>query len=180
MQLGEGDKLRQAGHGAIVVHDLADHARREETRHAGDVHGSFRMAGADECAAFLGNQREDVAGSDDVVMILGRINGDGNRPGTVMCGNAGGDALFRFDGDGEGRPHAFAVVAGHHVEFERMGALLRHGEADEAPAMLGHEVYRFRRGEGGRDDEVALILAVFGINEYEHPAIAGVFDDFLD
>src|SRR3712207_9346016 len=30
--LGEGDQVRHAGHGAVVVHDLADHARGVEAR----------------------------------------------------------------------------------------------------------------------------------------------------
>ena len=56
------DKLRHARHGAIVVHDFADHAGGRETRQARQIDGSFGLAGADQDAAFARAQREYVAG----------------------------------------------------------------------------------------------------------------------
>ncbi len=66
MQLGEGFQLRAAGHGAVVVHDLADHAAGIEAGHARQVACSLGVAGTGQHAAGLGHQREDVAGADDV------------------------------------------------------------------------------------------------------------------
>ena len=65
--LGEGDELGQPGHGAVVVHDLADHARGVEPGEARDVHRGLGVAGADEDAAVAGAQREDVARRGDVL-----------------------------------------------------------------------------------------------------------------
>ena len=61
-----------------------------------------------------------------------------------------------------------------------IGAFPRHGEADQAPAMTGHEVHLLRRGERRRNNEIALVLAVFCINEDEHPPVAGILDDLVD
>jgi len=70
-----------------------------------------------ERAAFARDEREDVAGRDDVVGALGGVNADSDGVGAVMRGDAGGDALFRFDRDGEGGLHALAIFTGHHVEL---------------------------------------------------------------
>ena len=47
-------------------------------------------------------------------------------------------------------------------------ALLRHREADQAPAMLGHEVDRLGRGMLSPKREVTLVLAVGVVNDDDH------------
>ncbi len=138
------------------------------------------MACPHQRTAFARNQREHMSGGDNVLMILGRVDGDGDCPGTVMGRNARRDAIFRFNGDREGRSHAFPIVPGHHVEVQRMRTLLAHRQADQAPAMACHEVHMFRRGKIGRNDQVALILPVLCIDQDIHPAIAGIFDDLVN
>lgn len=59
-------------------------------------------------------------------------------------------------------------------------ALLGEGEADEAAPVGGHEVDRLRGRHLGGDDEIALVLAVFIIDEDIHAAIARLVDDLLD
>ena len=59
--LGEGDEVGQPRHGAVVVHDLADHAGGIKSGKPRDVDGGLGMSGADKHAAILGDQREDVA-----------------------------------------------------------------------------------------------------------------------
>ena len=80
----------------------------------------------------------------------------------------------------KGRLHAFAVVAGHHVEPKRVCTLLRHGEADQAATVAGHEVDLLRRRKGSRDDQVTLILAILGVDQDVHAAVAGILDDLVD
>jgi hypothetical protein len=60
------------------------------------------------------------------------------------------------------------------------GALPGHGEADEAAAVLGHEIDRVGRRHLRGDHEVALVLAVFGIDEDDHAAIAQVVENIAD
>ena len=45
--------------------------------------------------------------------------------------------------------------------------------------MGGHEVDHLGRGEFGGDDEVALVLAVFVVDENEHLALSRGGDDLL-
>ena len=58
--------------------------------------------------------------------------------------------------------------------------LAGHREADEAAAVGGHEVDGDGRRHLGRDDEVALVLAVLVVDKEEHPPVAGVVDDLVD
>ena len=67
MFLGEFHQFRQAGHRAIVVHDLADRGRGFQASHAGEVATGLGVAGANQYATLAGGDRENVAGLDDVV-----------------------------------------------------------------------------------------------------------------
>jgi hypothetical protein len=165
VQLGEGDQIGHPRHRAVVVHDLADHAGGGQAGHAADVDRRLGMARADQHAAVARDQREDVAGRDDVVGALVRIDGDLNRAGAVGGADAGGDALARLDRDGEGGAHALAVVARHRRQAQLAGALGGHGQADQAARVAGHEVDLVRRRELGRDDDIALVLAILGVDE---------------
>ena len=57
----EADQLRQPRHRPVLVHDLADHAGREEPGEPGEVDGGLGVTGALEHAALAVPQREDVA-----------------------------------------------------------------------------------------------------------------------
>ncbi len=61
--LGEGDEVGQPRHGAVVVHDLADHAGGIESGKTRKIDGRLGMAGAHQHAAFLGHQWKHVARS---------------------------------------------------------------------------------------------------------------------
>src|SRR5262245_4059208 len=95
--LGEGDQIGHACHGAVVVHNLADDAGRKQASQAGEIDGGLRVAGAHEHATFARNQRENVPRGNDVLVVLGRVDGGGNGAGTIVRRNAGGDALARLD-----------------------------------------------------------------------------------
>src|SRR3546814_9220854 len=62
VELGKGYEVVHPSHGAVLAHDLADHARRIEPGEPRYVDRGLGMAGADEEAAFLRDAREDVAG----------------------------------------------------------------------------------------------------------------------
>ena len=92
-RLREGDEIWQPRHGAVVVHDLADHAGGIEPGEPRDIDGGLGMPGADEHAAILGDQRKDVARRHDVPEVLGGIDGDGDGVGAVMRRDAGASRL---------------------------------------------------------------------------------------
>ena len=102
---------------------------------------------------------------------------DGAR--AVGGGDAGGDALARLDRGGEGGFEPGAVGPAHRLQAELVDPLLGQREADQAAAVLGHEVDRVGRRHLGGDDEIALILAVLVVDQDEHAAVARLVDDLL-
>ena len=154
-----------------------DGVKPREPRH---VDRRFGMPGADQHAAVACYQREDVARRDDVLAMLGRVDRDRHGARAVVGGDAGGHPLARFDRDGEGGFVPGAVVAAHQVEAEQVDAILGHREADEAAAVLGHEVDRVGGRHLRRDDKVAFIFAILVIDQDEHAAVARFLDDLLD
>ena len=75
---------------------------------------------------------------------------------------------------------ARAVRARHQLEMQLLGALRRQREADQPAAMLGHEIDGVGRRHLRRDDEVALVLALLGVDQNEHAAVARILDHLLD
>ena len=167
-------------HGPVVVHDLADHACRIKSGKPREIHRGLGMARAYQHAPFLGDERKHVTRGHDVAIVLGRVDGDGDGVGAVMGRDAGRDPFPRLDRNGECGRVARAVRARHQFEVKLLGALRRERKANEPAAVLGHEV----DGVGGRhlrrDDEVALVLALLGIDQNEHPAVARILDHLLD
>ena len=106
--------------------------------------------------------------------------GHGDRARAIRGGDAGRDALARLDRDGERGLEGRLVLGRHEVEAERLAALGREREADQAAALAGHEVDRVGRRELGRDREVALVLAVLVVADHDHPAVPDVLDRVLD
>ena len=180
VKFAELDEVGNAGHGAVFVHDLADDAGGDEAGHAGEVDGSFGLAGADEDSAFAGAEGKDVAGTGKVVGRRVRVDGYLNRMGTVGCGDAGGDAFAGLDGLGERGAEARGVVLGHGTEAHVVGALFGEGEADESAAEAGHEVDGFGGAELGGDGEVAFVFAVFVVDEDDHATGFELFEGFGD
>ena len=105
---------------------------------------------------------------------------DLDRVAAVGGGDAGGDALARFDADGERGAERRLVVLGHRAQAEMVGALLGQAEADQPARVRRHEVDRVGRRELRRDREVALVLAVGIVDDDDHPAFADVLDRLLD
>ena len=113
---------------------------------------------------------------------LGRgIGADRGQHGSsaIGSGNTGSHALRGFDRNGEVGSHFFAVVADHQRQAQLLAALLGQGQADQAAAVLGHEVDVFRRYRLGGHDDVALVLAIFVIHQHDHLAGPDVVDDIL-
>ena len=118
----EAAQLREAGHRAVVVHDLTYDAHRPAAGETGEVHRRLCVAGALEDAAGFGAKRKDVAWLHE---ILGKRSGVGqnfNRLRTVGGADASGDALRGIDADLEIGAMAFAVVEHHALDTELLQA----------------------------------------------------------
>ena len=133
--LAELDEVRHAGHRAVVLHDLADHAGGREPGQPREIDGALGLPRALERPAGAGAQREDVSGLHDVARAHAGIDRDLDRARAVAGRDAGLDALARLDRDGEGRLVGGLVVRDHEPQAELVAALGRQREADQAAAV---------------------------------------------
>ena len=188
-QIGDGDDLelmlagkdfqvRHARHGAVVLHDFTDHARRRQPGQTAQVHRSLGLAGANKNAALARENRKHMPGADNILRFGRGVDGRQNRRGAVRRGNAGGHAVARFDGDGKGRAEARLIVLDHQVELQARGDVFIDGQANQSAPQPGHEIDRFRRDKLRRHAEIALVFPVFIIHENDHLPVADVFDCF--
>jgi hypothetical protein len=97
------------------------------------------------------------------------INGHLNCAGAIVSRDAGGDALAGVDGLAEGRAILRSVLGGHGADPQMLEALFGHSEADETATILSHEVDGLWRDFLGSQGKVTFVLAVFVINDHDHP-----------
>ncbi|MNZ56689.1 hypothetical protein D3C78_746410 [compost metagenome] len=172
MLAGEGQQLRAPRHAAVVVDDLAEHARRPALGQQGEVERRLGVAGPLEHAAGLGAQREDVPGTGEVVRLGGRIGQGVEGQRAVGGGNAGAGTVTVIDADGEGGLVRLGVGLDHQRQLERIEALAGQRDADQAAAVADQEGHlRGRDGVGG-DDQIAFVLAV-GVVDHDDEFAAG-------
>jgi len=174
---GEAEQVGQARHRAVVVNDFADHGGRRETGQRGQIAASFRVAGAHEHAARLGHDREHVARLHDLLGTRVVRDRGRDRMRAVGCRDPGRHAFGGFDADRERGAVLRAVAVRHQRQLQLLAAFLRQRQTNEAAAVLGHEVDRFRRDEFGGNHEVAFVFAVFFVDEDHHPAGFQLGDD---
>ena len=170
-QVGDGDHLQAVplavpdeigdpGHRPVVVHDLADHAGRNQAGEPGEVDRRLGLAGAVEDAPRPGAKREDVTWLHEVVRAGRRVDGDLDRARAVVRRDSGRDALTRFDGDRERGAQRRLVPLRHLAQVELLAALRGQAQADQPPGVGRHEVDRLRRDELRRDRQIAFVLAI--------------------
>lgn len=82
--LSELDALRRAGHGAIVIGQLAQHACRFKASQGHEVDSGFSVGAAGQYAARLRTQREDVTWT----VKIGRFRAVGDTARTVVTRSA--------------------------------------------------------------------------------------------
>ena len=73
------DQVGHARHRPVLVHHLADDARRYEPGQPGEIDRGLGLAGAQEHAAVARAQREDVAGPDEVLAARRGVDRDLDR-----------------------------------------------------------------------------------------------------
>ena len=101
-----------------------------------------------------------MARLDQIGRLGARLDRRLDRVRPVGRGDAGGDAVARFDRHREGGAEGGLVVLDHLRQVELVALLRGQRHADEAAAVHGHEVDGLRGGELGRHGQVALVLPV--------------------
>ena len=175
---GELDELGKSCHGAVVGRDLAYDGCRRETGHIGQVDRRLGVPSAFEHAATLIRQWEHVPRLDQTPRIGTLLREGTNRQGSV-AGRDPSRAFSVVDTHVEGSPMRVATASDHRRYSQCLETLRKHGNADQAAAMGGHEIDRVRRDVLGRHDEVALVLPVRGVDDHDHLAVGDGGDGVL-
>src|SRR6266404_9692705 len=174
------DKLWHAGHSAVVTHDFANDTRGREAGDAGEIHGCFGLPGADEDAAIASAQRKNMAGAREILRLGLRIDGRQNGDGAVGGADSRAYADARVHRFGKRRAVNGSIDGRHEREAKLVAALFREGHADQAAAVLSHEVDGVGSDFLGGHGEVAFVFAVFVVDEDDHAALTDFFDGFFD
>ena len=177
---GEGQEIRHPGHPAFVVEHLADDPRGRAAGKPRQVHRRLGVAGAPEDTAGHRAQREDVARPRQVVRARGGVDEGADGDGAVEGRRARRHAAPGVHADGEGRAERRRVVRDHHGDLQLVQALPHHRHADQAPAVLGHEVDGLRRHLVRGHQEVALVLPVLVVHHHEDATGTDLLDGLLD
>ena len=170
--LGEGQDVRQALHGAVVIDQFGDEADRRQAGKARHIDRGLGMARADQHATLAGDQRKDMAGPHE---ILGADIGVGERPdagATFLRRDAGGEVLGIVDRDGKGGGVRGGVVGHHGRQMQAAGIGAGQRGAKDTAGMSDEESHMLWRCFGGSHDEIALVLAVLVIH-HDHGLARG-------
>ena len=182
MPRGELFELGHARHGAVLVHDFADDAGRLESREPREIDRRLRMPAARQHAALERAQGLQPPRPDQVARlgavgnrhryraraIVGRHAGTHAFPGIDRCRKRGAELAL------------IAGIVGDQGQSELAHALFGQRKRHEAARVRRHEIDCVRRGALGRDEQVALVLAVLIVDEYQHAALAHVRQQLLD
>jgi hypothetical protein len=177
---GETDQVGHARHGAVFLHDLADHPGRLQAGDARQIDRGLGLAGGPHHPPRPGAPRKDVPGPRQVVRLGERVDEALDGLGAVEGRNAGGGVFLGVDRYGERRLEMGGVVAHHQRQAELVAALFGERGADQAARLLGHEVDRLGSHLLGGDHQVALVLAVLVVDDDDHLALLEGFYGFRD
>jgi hypothetical protein len=103
-----------------------------------------------------------------------------DRAGAIRGGNPRRHPLAGLDRDREGGLERRLVVLCHRPQAELVAALGGQAEADQPSGVRRHEVDRLGSRKLRRDRQIALVLAVCGVDDDHEPAVADVLDRLFD
>ena len=167
MILREAIQLRSPGARSILAQYLADDASGCESGKTRQIDGRFSVSDALQHAAIARAERWNMSGAVQVGRDGFRVDGDLNRPGTVLRAHARRDAetLVGIDADGERRAVLLSICLTLLREIELVRPLTGERQADPSACFPDHEVDQLGRDELRRANEVALVLAILVVRD---------------
>ncbi len=175
----EALEVRESSGGAVLAEYFADGRDRGKPGQASEIDGCLGVTAPFEHTPRACPEREHVARTLEVGRTGVGVEDAPDRVGAV----AGTDAAARghvVDRNGERGVVAGAVGGDHrpHVELVEATRVARH--AHETPCPTQHEVDRVGRDPTCGHREVALVLAVFVVDDEHHLAAADALQGFID
>lgn len=159
------------GDGMPIVDQLGDDGDLGLAGQATKFHGGLGVAGTLADASADGSQGEYVAGPPEMGGAgVGIGQGSAGR-GSIVGRDAGGEGgVMGIDADGVGGPVGVGVVDDHLGQIQGGGPVGGEGCADDAAGVADHKGHLLGGDMLGRDDEVALVLAGWGIQHDDEVA----------
>ena len=180
MLLGEGSHLRTAHNRAVVVDQLADCCDWLDARQPTQIDRRLGMARAHQNPAILGDQRENVAGPDEIRRTGIAVCKVADRRGPFFGRNTGRRSVPIIDRNREGRSVDRVVVRNHGSEMQAPGSLRRQWRGDDAAGVPDDESHFLRSRVYRRQNQVSLVLAVVVVGHDDDFAAAERADGFSD
>ena len=177
---GKNLQIWQPGHGAVVVHDFADHRSGRATRHRRQVATRFGMPCAHQHTAVHRLQGKNVARLHQIAGHGFRCDSGLHRAGPVGGADAGAHALRGFNGYGK-RGGVFGAVAGRHGrQRQAFAAFAGEGQANQPAPKTRHEIDRLGADMVCRQDQITFVFAVFFVHQNHHATGAQFSNDVAD
>ena len=151
-----------------------------QPRHAREVDRRLGVAGTREHTSLAIAQREDVTGSCQVLGPGALLEDGVHGRAPVGGGDPGGGAVAGVDRHGEGGALRLRVLRDHEWDPQLVETVTLDRHADDTAGVADHERHRLGRHLLGRDDEVALVLAVDTVDDDHHLAPGDRLDGTLD
>ena len=171
-------QVRQTRHLAVVFQNLADHRCRHQAREARQIAARFGVTGTHQHAAFLRAQRKDMSRLHQIALARVRTHRRAHRGGAIGRRNAGGHTFGGLDGNGEIGAQRRTVVRHHQRQVKLAATIFGQRQTNQSAPVARHEIDRFGGGVFRRDQEIALVLAIFFIDQNHHAPGANFGDDF--
>jgi hypothetical protein len=111
-----------------------------------------------------------------------RIDRDVDGSGPISGRDAGADAEppLGIDADGECRRQLLGVPLRHWSQAQLVAALAGQCQANQPPAVEGHEIDHLGRRQLGGADEVTLVLPILIVGDDDDLAVTQIVDGLLD
>ena len=171
---------REPHHAAVFGDDLCDRTDRLQADELHEVDGRLGVAAALTHAAVDSAQRQHMAGADHARRGRCRVREHVERARAVGRTDAGGHAVCGIDADRVRRRTGVLIGLDHGRQIQRIGEVGGHRCADEA----GRPAHRPRDplggGELGREDDIALVLAVLVVGDDDGATGSQRLEGFFD
>ena len=138
------------------------------------------MPGTHQHAAFARDDREGMPRHHEVRRLCVARHGGLHGTRSVLRRDSGRHTFGGLDRHRKRGPVRARVVVRHLRQTQLVRPRLGDRQANQAARVRDHEVDRFRRHVVGGEDDVALVFAVFVIDQHDHAPGADFLDDFLD
>ncbi len=180
MLLGKTLELRPAGHGSIIVHDLADHGGGLQISQAGKIHRTFGLSCPNQDSSLHGAERKNMARPYQILRSGARCHGRKNRVGTALGGLAWQQPIRRINTHRKGRIVLAGIFSDHHGEIELAEPGVGHGKTDQAAGLRGHEVDGLWSDELRCHAEISFVFPIFVIHKDQDFASLNLFYRFAN